>query len=205
MIANQWDMESLRNQNGVNWHAEWRKVFPFLFAEANHVLKWKLGILKDDCDEIANDTIIQVMNKFPYSDQKTNDDLRYFTRSVAFRKGIDWIRRQNTEKRGNGGVLSLHEEIGENGVTLLELIFAKVEFLDPIELAETIEALEFCKSESLNESEGKLFYYFYSLGESSTEINEQRGIPVGSIGATIGRSRDKLKKCLEFKGFQNIF
>ena len=205
MIANQWDMESLCNQNGENWHAEWRKVFPFLFAEANHVLRWKLGITKDDSDEIANDTIIRVMNKFPYSDKKTNDDLRYFTRSVAFCTGIDWIRKQNAEKRGSGGVLSLYDEIGDDGLIRLELIFSEVEFLDPIELSEIIGVLEVCKSETLNETEKKLFYYFYSLGESSSEIVEKRGIPIGSIGSTIARSRYKLKGCLESKGYVNLF
>ena len=192
------DMKKL----GVGNEEEWKKVFPILFAQANEVLKWKLG-LSESADDIAQESLVDVIRSFKFKEEKKSQDLIRFTRTVAFRKGVDWLRKTNAEKRGWGGVLSLNEKIGDDGMTRLDLIASRLDAVDSHEMCEIMNTIGKCRKESLSAKEDQFFHAFYILGKSQSEISENENVPLGSIGTTLKRSLEKLKSCLKGKGFDN--
>ena len=121
----------------------------------------------------------------------------------SFRKGVDWLRKTNAEKRGWGGVLSLNEKIGDDGMTRLDLIASRLDALDSHEMCDIMNAIGNCRKESLSAKEDQFFHAFYILGKSQSEISENENVPLGSIGTTLKRSLEKLKSCLKGKGFDN--
>ena len=189
---------------GVGNEEEWKKVFPILFAQANEGLKWKLG-LTESADDIAQESLVDVIRSFKFQEEKKSQDLIRFTRTVAFRKGVDWLRKINAEKRGWGGVLSLDEKIGDDGMTRLDLIASRLDAVDSHEMCDIMNAIGNCRKESLSDKEGQLFHAFYILGKTQSEISENENVPLGSIGTTLKRSLEKLKSCLKGKGFDNPF
>ena len=189
---------------GVGNEEEWKRVFPILFAQANEVLKWKLG-LSESADDIAQESLVDVIRSFKFKEEKKSQDLIRFTRTVAFRKGVDWLRKTNAEKRGWGGVLSLDEKIGDDGKTRLDRIASCLDEVDSHEMCDIMNAIGNCRKESLSAKEGQIFHAFYILGKSQSEISENENVPLGSIGTTLKRSLEKLKSCLKGKGFDNPF
>ena len=200
-MSEEFDMDGMsRGDNDA-----WRKSIPLLQGEARHVLIWKLGLPPEDAKDLAQVSLVEVIRKFKFEGEKTFDDLKYFTRAVAYRRGIDWLRAQTAEKRGGGGVLSLDEEVGEGGLTRLDFLASKLESIDPHELADILSALVDCRKNSLNEKENDLFHDAYILDETQEEIAKKRTMPIGSVGTTLIRALDKLKKCLRSKGIENPF
>ena len=189
---------------GVGNEVEWKSVFPILFAQANEVLRWKLGF-SEYIDDISQESLVEVIRFFKFKKGKKIEDLIRFTRTVTFRKGVDWLRKTNAEKRGWGGVLSLNEKIGEDGMTRLDLIASSLDGVDSYELCDIMSAISNCRKESLNEKEKQFFHSFYILGETQSEISEVTDAPLGSIGTTLKRSLEKLKSCLKAKGIDNPF
>ena len=182
---------------------EWSKAFPVLNADVRKVLEWKLGISKNDSEDIAVEAIVKAIDHFPWdSEEKTFIDFRYFTICVAKGKGIDLKRHNMAEKRGAGGVLNLYDEIGKKGKTRIDFLFANSNVRALIEEAELIKAIFNCKNEVLNESEKNFFLHFHFFGESYGEISEKFGKPIGSIGVTLKRASEKIKECLKKKGFE---
>ena len=84
---------------GVGNEVEWKSVFPILFAQANEVLRWKLGF-SEYIDDISQESLVEVIRFFKFKKGKKIEDLIRFTRTVTFRKGVDWLRKTNAEKRG---------------------------------------------------------------------------------------------------------
>ena len=189
---------------GAGNEVEWKSVFPILFAQANEVLRWKLGFV-EYVDDISQESLVEVIRSFKFKKEKKPEDLIRFTRTVTFRKGVDWLRKTNAEKRGWGGVLSLNEKIGEDGMTRLDLIASSLDGVDSYELCDIMSAISNCRKESLNEKEKQFFHSFYILGETQNEISEVTDAPLGSIGTTLKRSLEKLKSCLKAKGIDNPF
>jgi RNA polymerase sigma factor (sigma-70 family) len=200
-VSEEFDMDGMsRGDNDA-----WRKSLPLLQGEARHVLIWKLGLPLEDAKDLAQVSLLEVIKNFKFVGEKTFKDLKHFTRAVAYRRGIDWLRAQTAEKRGGGGVLSLDEEVGEGGLTRLDFLASKLESIDSHELADILSALVDCRKNSLNEKENDLFHAFYILNETQEEIAKKRTMPIGSVGTTLIRALEKLKECLRRKGIENPF
>jgi DNA-directed RNA polymerase specialized sigma24 family protein len=186
--------------------AEWRKAFPILFNVAFATLRWKLGLSFDDAEDVAQESVAEIINsKFKFKD-KTFKDLKRFTGVVAYNKGVDFLRFVNSEKRGSGGVLSLNEKIGEKGITRLELVASRLENFDYYKLFDYVSAVDDCRNETLNEKEKNFIHSYYIFGDCHREIAKKNKLPnEKSIGITIHRSLVKLEKCLNAKKFENPF
>jgi RNA polymerase sigma factor (sigma-70 family) len=182
---------------------EWRKALPLLNAAASRVLTSKLSISISDAEDIIQETVLEAIRIFPIDSRKMFEDFRRFTMTIAYRRGIDWLRKQTADKRGGGGVLSLDDKIGEDGSTRLDFIASKVCSIDSHELADFLAALINCRNEKLNPKENNFFHSFYMEGENQREISEKESIPIGSVGTTLKRALGKLLTCLEAKGIQN--
>ena len=194
-MSNNIDMGKL----GDGDNEEWKKAYPILLSRAKYQLLWTLGIPQNDWEDIALEAMAQAY-QFPFEPGQEFRKFKTFYLVVCKRRAIDWMKKQNTQKRGSGGVLSLHDEIGD-GNTLLDILPGVGDLNKLIEEAELMIGLEDCTSVALNEKEKEIYTSFLILGEGYKEIAENMQIPEGSIGTTISRCKEKLKDCLSRKGF----
>ena len=49
---------------------EWSKAFPVLNADVRQVLEWKLGISKNDSEDIAVEAIVKAIDHFPWDSEE---------------------------------------------------------------------------------------------------------------------------------------
>ena len=185
----------------------WSKAFPVLPKDIMFVLQkhHHLRLFEDDASDICQEVLVEVVGKFPFSSSKTLDDLRFFSRRVALRRGIDYVRAKLAKKRGSGEVCSLDAEINPDGLTRLDLVASGLNALGYLRLREILSALSECLNIAIKEKEKELFHLFFMLGLTQNEIHNKTGIPMGSIGVTLGRARSKVLECIKGKGFSDPY
>jgi len=179
----------------------WREVFPLLFSDALKVClrHSMLGLVLADAEDVAMETLSEVASEVNLESLSTVDDLRRFTRTMALRRGIDYVRRVTAKKRGSGEVDSLDEPVGESELRLDRLASA-CSVRKSVALLEFLEKLDDLLADRLNDKEREMFRLFYVEQLSQKEIVEKMGVPIGSVGATLKRALDKLKAGLSEEG-----
>ena len=199
--------ESFMDRLEARGNAAWREVFPVLRKEAMFALQHhhRLRLAEGEAEDICQEVLVEVVGKFPYSTNKTMDDLRFFSRRVALRRGIDHVRAKFARKRGSGEVTDLDVELNADGLTRLDLIASGLNALGHFRLREILQALSECVKSSIKSKERNLFQEFFMMGLTQNEINQKTGIPMGSIGVTLGRARKKVLGCITGKGFSDPF
>ena len=103
--------------------------------------------LSESADDIAQESLVDVIRSFKFKEEKISRFDPIYSNS-CFRKGVDWLRKTNAEKRGWGGVLSLNEKIGDDGMTRLDLIASRLDALDSHEMCDIMNAIGNCRKES---------------------------------------------------------
>jgi RNA polymerase sigma factor (sigma-70 family) len=193
------DIQKLREGDGVHWS----QVFPVLFGVAFKIASRHplLGLNTSTSEDVAQEAVVQVVNKFGFEPEQGFNDLIRFTRTVALRRGIDWIRKENSEKRGSGKVSSLHASRGENGSVLLDKIADFVDGQDDLNMRETLRMLEECLERSLRGSERQVFAMHFVQGWKHSEVSRMLDMPMGTVGPQLKRSREKVRSCMKEKGY----
>ena len=188
---------------GEGDQTHWGLAFPILFGVAFRIASRHplLGLNTSPSEDIAHETVVQVLAKFAFQLDQGVDDLIRFTRTVALRRGIDWIRKENSEKRGAGKVVSLHASQGDDGFTLLDKITDFIDGRDELQMRETLRMLDECIEKSLNDSEKDLFGRHYVEGWKHRDLSKLFAMPMGTVGPQLSRSREKVSSCMKEKGY----
>ena len=193
------DIQKLREKDEVHCSRAYPVMYGVAFRIASrHPL---LGLNTSTSEDIAHETVVQVLDKFAFEPDQGVDDLIRFTRTVAFRRGIDWIRKENSEKRGAGKVVSLHASQGDDGFTLLDKIADFIDGRDELQMRETLRMLDECIEKSLNDPEKDLFGRHYVEGWKHRDLSKLFAMPMGTVGPQLSRSREKVSSCMKEKGY----
>lgn len=145
---------------------------------------------KEDTEECVNDTYLNAWNSIPpYSPSVLPTYLGKITRNLAF----DRFRSRHTEKRGNGEITLVLDELAEcvSGTECVE---------DEIIRHELISAINsFLATLPADKRNIFLLRYWYVMPIS--EIGKKCGITAGNVSVTLSRVREKLKQYLRERGY----
>lgn len=183
--------------------AHWDQAFPILFGVAFRIASRHplLGLNTMTSEDVGQDTVIQVVAKFAFAPDQGVDDLIRFTRTVALRRGIDWIRKENSEKRGSGKVGSLHAPQGDGGLALLDKIAGFIDGHDELQMRETLRVLDECIEKSLDGTTKDIFGRHFVEGWKHRDLAKLFDVPMGTVGPQLKRSREKVRSCMKEKGY----
>ena len=183
--------------------AHWDQAFPILFGVAFRIASRHplLGLNTTTSEDVAQDTVVQVVGKFAFHADQCVDDLVRFTRTVALRRGIDWIRKENSQKHGAGKVDSLHASQGDGGLALLDKIADFIDGRDELQMRETLRMLEECIEKSLEGNVKDLFGRHFVEGWKHRDLAKLFDVPMGTVGPQLSRSREKVRSCMKEKGY----
>ena len=182
----------------------WPELYPIIKKQSMSVLLG-MSIAGEDAEEIANDSILEVLRCDCYNDLSSLDELFRFVRSLSKFRGLDWFARSNSQKRGGGKVDSLDEPVGDNGQTRGEKFIPEVKGMDANEKFDILGYLRGCLEESLSERDSFLVRKSFLEEWKHTEIAEKLGFNTKVIGVMIRRSLDKLSRCMTKKGVNSSF
>jgi RNA polymerase sigma factor (sigma-70 family) len=188
---------------GKGDRTHWTQAFPVLFGVAFRIASRHplLGLNTSTSEDIAQETVVQVVEKFGFEPDQGVDDLIRFTRTVALRRGIDWIRKENSEKRGAGKVDSLHASQGDDGFALLDKIADFIDGRDELEMRETLRVLDECIEKSLEGITKDIFGRHFVEGWKHRDLSKLFDVPMGTVGPQLSRSREKVRSCMKEKGY----
>ena len=188
---------------GERDQTHWDQAFPILFGVAFRIASRHplLGLNTSISEDVAQETVVQVVEKFGFEPDQGVDDLIRFTRTVALRRGIDWIRKENSEKRGAGKVVSLHASQGDDGFTLLDKIADFIDGRDELQMRETLRMLDECIEKSLEGITKDIFGRHYVEGWKHRDLSKLFDVPMGTVGPQLSRSREKVSSCMKEKGY----
>jgi len=167
----------------------WEKAYSVFFELAFNVLKGRYPLSHHDLEDLAQETIITLIDKFVEQAEDVAS-LSKMVITIAKNKAKDLLRLRNAQKHGGGAVESLE---GQPEGTQF-----KSEAADPEMEAERAEKALLLgvavKKLPRNLAEVVEDCYFLSLAHK--EIAEKRGLKIGSIGVYINRALVKLHKIL---------
>jgi RNA polymerase sigma factor (sigma-70 family) len=188
---------------GEGDQTHWVQAFPILFGVAFRIASRHplLGLNTSTSEDIAQETVVQVVDKFAFEPEQSFNDLIRFTRTVALRRGIDWIRKENSEKRGAGKVDSLQASRGENGSVLLDKIADFIDGRNELQMRETLRMLDDCIEKSLEGNVKDLFGRHFVEGWKHRDLSKLFDVPMGTVGPQLSRSREKVRSCMKEKGY----
>lgn len=188
---------------GKGDQTHWAQAFPVLFGVAFRIASRHplLGLNTSTSEDVAQETVVQVVEKFAFLPDQGVDDLVRFTRTVALRRGIDWIRKENSEKRGAGKVDSLHASQGDGGLTLLDKIADFIDGGDELQMRETLRMLDECIEKSLEGTTKDIFGRHFVEGWKHRDLAKLFDLPMGTVGPQLKRSREKVRSCMKEKGY----
>ena len=193
------DIGKLRERDQGHWDQAFPVLFGVAFRIANrHPL---LGLNTMASEDVAQETVVQVVAKFAFEPDQGVDDLIRFTRTVALRRGIDWIRKENSEKRGAGKVDSLHASQGDDGLSLLDKIAGFIDGREELQMREILRVLDECIEKSLEGNLKDLFGRHYVEGWKHRDLSRLFDVPMGTVGPQLKRSREKVRSCMKEKGY----
>ncbi len=172
-----------RDENAVK--AARQRYQSYLGTIAYNILK-----SKEDAEECVNETYLKAWNAIPPARPKT---LAPFLGRIAKNTALNQFRNQNTQKRGGGEKDIIFDELAEC-IPSAENVEQRAEAKD---LEATINF--FLKSLSKNHRIIFMMRYWYCY--SLLDIAEKMGTTPSSIAVNLNRTREKLKKYLEKKGY----
>ena len=180
----------------------WLELYPIMKKQSMSVLLG-MSIAGEDAEEIANDSILEVLRCDCYNDLSSLDELFRFVRSLSKFRGLDWFARSNSQKRGGGKVDSLDEPVGDNGKQEVRNSYLGSKWMpmkNSISLAIFAGVLKkFIRKGFFSRSQ------IFSEEWKHTEIAEKLGFNTKVIGVMIRRSLDKLSRCMTKKGVNSSF
>ena len=188
---------------GEGDQTHWDQAFPILFGVAFRIASRHplLGLNTTTSEDIAQETVVQVVGKFAFQPDQGVDDLVRFTRTVALRRGIDWVRKENAQKHGAGKVDSLHASQGDGGLALLDKIADFIDGRNELQMRETLRILEECIEKSLEGNVKDLFGRHFVEGWKHRDLSKLFDVPMGTVGPQLSRSREKVRSCMKEKGY----
>lgn len=144
----------------------------------------------EDAEECVNDTYWNAWNSIPPN--RPNVLSAYLGR-ITRNLSLDRLRRRHADKRGNGEIELVLEELGEcvSGTDSVELEVEKKELVHAIN--------EFLDTLSQEKCNIFLCRYWYAIPVS--EIAARFGMTQGNVSVTLNRIRGKLKKYLIERGY----
>jgi len=167
---------------------EWSKAMDWLMPVAKWESRDKIGkILPNQIEDIAIEAIHAVSEKV--HEFKHSSEIKAILRKITRNMAVDALRKHYAIKRGGGKVVSLdddenHEEIPDTTIEDTDSKYSKLHNGDLIQKALQI----------LSEKERKCIISRFLDKKSFKEISEEHDIPMGSIGVTIERGLDKMRK-----------
>jgi len=178
----------------------WREAFVVLRKAAFRTARGhpSLRLSVADAEEVTMEAVREIIDADLLVTVEAFENLRRLVVVVALRRGIDFVRRNTSGKRGSGQVGSLEILPEENMVRLEALVTG--DHRRQVELADYLEILAGLLESELGERERGLVRDYYLKGLSHREIAEDRGIPIGGIGVTLKRATEKLKAGLHARG-----
>ena len=181
------DLDLLRNSAN---RAEWVYAIDWLWPGALIAVKEKLGqFFPGDVEDVAMEALAAAVGKL---DEISHiRELKLLTITLARNKAVDFLRRSLAEKRGKGKVKSL-EQLQEDNPEALEACKTTA-ILAPLDKDELMRLLESLIA-TLGFQEVTILRAFYLSELAYSEIVEQFGIPMGTIGAVLQRALKKLRK-----------
>lgn len=180
----------------------WAVAFDKLFPVACRVIR-RLGLSKEDAEDVAQDAMIDIIEPDFLDKVKTFEDLENLSKAIAWRRGIDFLRRKNTEKRGSGRVDSLDTLLEEGKHGRIGCLAAD-DFRELVELAELMQFLFRVEEEELNGKERGILSDRFTLGMKLSEIAEKWNMAQGSVGVTLGRIINKVRIGLDKRGWRSL-
>ena len=168
---------------------EWDKAFNWLWPTAFAVAKNKLYKSPDEVEDIAIQSITKLIKQV--SKVRKVEELKPILAKITHDECVDYIRKQDTIKRGAGNVTSLNELLEDVGD---HIPFGSVpnDSENPDDLIQLIKDL----TEELNPKERLVFMEFQVNGLSYEEISQKHDIPKNSVGVYLKRAYEKLRKLL---------
>ena len=167
---------------------EWNKAFDWLWPTAFAVAKNKLYKSPDEVEDIAIQSITKLIKQVPKV--RKVEELKRILAKITHDESVDYIRKQNTKKKGEGNVDSLDELLQEIG-DLIPVASVPYDSNNP-DLMQLIKNL----TEELNPKERLVFMEVQANGLSYEEISQKHDIPKNSVGVYLKRAYEKLRKLL---------
>ena len=163
-----------------------RKYGKLCFSVAKNVLG-----NEEDAKECLNDALLALWNKIP---PEVPASLSAFIGKIARNIALNRFRKNTAEKRRGNESTAVLDEISEfvSGSDNIEETFEQRELI-----AEINEFLG-----TLPKEKRRIFVARYWLFESIADIAKRTGRNEKFIHNTLGRTRTKLKKYLEERGFE---
>lgn len=141
-----------------------------------------------DAEECVNDTWVGAWNAMP--DQRPNN-LRTFLGTITRRLACSRMRKDYAQKRGNGQVPLILEELD----ACLPTSPSAAQVVEAKELEMTINAF----LHTLPEQECNIFLRRYWYAESLEQISRRYDIRLNTVKSSLYRSRQKLRAYLEME------
>ena len=189
---------------------EWNKAFDWLWPTAFAVAKNKLYKSPDEVEDIAIQSITKLIKQVPKV--RKVEELKRILAKITHDESVDYIRKQNTKKKGEGNVDSLDELLQEIGDLIpVASVPQKSLALKPLEdVGDLIpvasvpydsnnpDLMQLIKNltEELNPKERLVFMEVQANGLSYEEISQKHDIPKNSVGVYLKRAYEKLRKLL---------
>ena len=175
----------------------WEKAFKCLYGLAFNVLKRNVVSLNEaDLQEAAQDAVIEIIEKY-VAKVPSVEDLKRLVITIAKRKALDQIRKQQAEKRGKNvtvriGDINLEEDDEKEEKYFKSTTPTPEEVADQVERAYLMEiALQQIKTKYADVLRDSFF-----LGLPHKEIAAKRGLKIGTIGVYITRGMEELAPLL---------
>lgn len=175
------------------WDREEQAISATAQKYGNYCKKVAMNILQDDQDamECVNDTYLKAWNSMPpHRPGRLSTFLGKITRNLAF----DVYKHEHTEKRGKGQMDLVLDELTE----LIPGGLQPQQELDRKELIREINAF----LGSLPAEKRQIFVCRYWYADSVTDIAKQFHMSVNTVSVQLRRVRNRLRKYLEGKGYE---
>lgn len=145
----------------------------------------------EDVEECVNDSYLKTWNSIPPSKP---DVLRTFIGKITRNTAFDLYRKMSADKRGNGQVAEVLDELAEcvSGGNEPEKEY------DKKELTEAINAY----LGTLSKEKCTIFIRRYWYAERIDAIGKRLGMSEGSVSTALSRLRKDLQKYLTERGFE---
>ncbi len=145
---------------------------------------------REDSEECVNDALLLAWNSIPPNRPKY---LNLYLAKLIRNKVLDKIKAENAQKRKGSEVNLIYEELSEcisDGRDIESEILAK-------ELRQAVNDF----AAELPEREGDILIRRYFFMESVKDITEGYDMTPGNVSVSLNRTRAKLRKYLEAKGY----
>ncbi len=145
---------------------------------------------RDDALECVNDTYLQAWNSIP---PNKPDPLSAFLAKITRNLSLNRYKHLHREKRGGNSADAVLDELSE-------IVSGNENVEGELDKQELVRAINSFLSE-LSEQKRNIFIRRYWYADSVMDIAEDIGMSQGNVSSILMRTRAKLKKYLEERGF----